>query len=111
MFTLYRLHSDIGKKKIHDFIRHYGDGQIKPFELKPMDMEQYGLITKYAISAYKHKDEYDFYDTESVVSDFLNNVKKRFVSNNDVIIKVGFTIETIQPSPEEIDAPIMNSRY
>ena len=40
MFTLYRRHSDIGRKKIHDFIRHYGDGQIKPFELKPMDMEQ-----------------------------------------------------------------------
>ena len=39
------------EKKIHDFIRYYEDGQIKPFELKPMDMEQYGLITKYAISA------------------------------------------------------------
>ena len=49
-----------------------------------MDMEQDGLITKYAISAYKHKDEYDFYDAESVVTDFLSNVKSRFVTNNDV---------------------------
>ena len=49
-----------------------------------MDMEQYGLITKYAISAFKHKDEYDFYDAESVVTDFLSNVKNRFVTNNDV---------------------------
>ena len=26
-------------KKIHDILRHYKDGQVKPFELKPMDME------------------------------------------------------------------------
>ena len=76
-----------------------------------MDMEQYGLITKYAISTYKHKDECDFYDTESVVTDFLGNVKNRFVANNGVIIKVGFTIENIQPSPEEIGTPIINSIY
>ena len=59
---LYRLHTNIGRKNIHDFIRHYEDVQVKPFEPKPMDMEQYGLITKYA---YKHKDECDFYDAES----------------------------------------------
>ena len=40
-------------------------------------MEQYGLITKYAISEYKHKDEYDFYEPESVVTDFLSYVKNR----------------------------------
>ena len=74
-------------------------------------MEQYGLITKYAISAYKHKDEYDFYDAESIVTDFLSNVRYKFVANNDEIIKVEFTIENIQPSSEEIDAPIINSRY
>ena len=84
---------------------------MKPFELKPMDMEKYGLITKYAISTYKHRNEYDFYDAESVVTDFLNNVKNRFVANNNVIIKVGFTIENIQPLPREIGTPIINSRY
>ena len=76
-----------------------------------MDIEQDVLITKYAISEYKHRDEYDFYDAESVVSDFLNNVKKRFFADNDVIVKVGFTIENIQPSPGEIGMPIVNSRY
>ena len=45
------------------------------------------------------------------MTDFLSNVKNRFVANNDVIIKVGFTIENIQPSPEEIGTPIINSRY
>ena len=54
------------KKKIHDFVRHYEDGQVQPFDLTPMDMEQYGLLTKYGNSAYKRKDEYDFYDAESV---------------------------------------------
>ena len=33
------------------------------------------------------------------------------MANNDVIIKVVFTIENIQPSPEEIGAAIINSRY
>ena len=111
MVTLYRLYNEIIRKKIHDFIRHYEDGQVKPFEVEPMDIEQYGLITKYAISAYKRKDEYDFYDAESVVNNFLKNVKDRFVANNDVIVKIGFIIENIQPSPEEIGAPIINSRY
>ena len=105
---LYRLHTDIGRKNIDNFIRHYEDVQVRLFEPKPMDMEQYGLITKYA---YKHKDEYDFYNAERVVTDFLSNVKNRFVTNNDVIIKVGFTIENIQPSPEEIGSPINDSRY
>ena len=76
-----------------------------------MDMEQYRLITKYGISTYKPKDEYDIYDAESVVTDFLSNVKNRFVANNDVIIKVGFTIENIQLLLEEIGTPIINSRY
>ena len=77
MLTLYRLHSDIGKK-YYNFIRHYEDGQVKHFELKSMDMEQYRLITKYVVSAYKHNDEHDFYVVESVMTDFLNNVKTRF---------------------------------
>ena len=67
------------EKKFHDFIRHYEDGQMKLSELKPMDIEQHGLITKYGISVYRHNDKYDFYDAESVVSDFLRNVKNRFV--------------------------------
>ena len=77
MLTLYRLHSVIGKK-YYNFIRHYEDGQVKHFELKPMDMEQYRLITKYVVSAYKHNDEHDFHVVESVMTDFLNNVKTRF---------------------------------
>ena len=43
-----------------------------------MDMEQCKLITKYVVSAYKHNDEHDFYVVESVMTDFLNNVKTRF---------------------------------
>ena len=45
------------------------------------------------------------------MTDFLSNVKNRFVSNNDFIIKVVFTIENIQPSPEEIRRLIINARY
>ena len=63
-------------KKYYNFIRHYEDGQVKHFQLN--SMEQYRLITKYVVSAYKHNDEYDFYVVESVVTDFLSNVKTRF---------------------------------
>ena len=45
------------------------------------------------------------------MNDFLKNVKNRFVPNNDVIIKVGFTIENFQLALEEIGTPIINSRY
>ena len=45
------------------------------------------------------------------MTDFVSNVKNRFVASNGVIIKVGFTIENIQPSPDEISTPIINSRY
>ena len=45
------------------------------------------------------------------MTDFLSNVKNRFVANNDFIIKVVFTIENIQPSPEEIRRLIINARY
>ena len=70
------------EKKVHDFIRHYDDGKSKPFELQTMDVEKYGLITKCGISVYRHKYEYDFYDAESAVNDFLRNVKNRFVPND-----------------------------
>ena len=45
------------------------------------------------------------------MNDNLKKVKNRFLANNNVIIKVGFTLKNIQPSPEEIGAPIIDSRY
>lgn len=52
-----------------------------------------------------------FMTQKVVVNDFLNNVKNEFVANSDSMIKVELTIENIQPSPEEIGTPIINSRY
>ena len=57
------LIATLEEKKIHNFIRHYEDRQVKLFELTPMDMEEYAIMAKYATSTYKHKDEYDFYDS------------------------------------------------
>ena len=92
-------------KTSHDFIKHYKDGQVKPFEQESIDIERGGLITKYEISADKHGHEYDFQSAESAVdNDFLRNVKNRFVLNNDLITKVGFSIGSYQPAPQENDA-------
>ena len=62
------------QKKVHNFIRHYEDRQFNSFELKTMDIEQYGLITKYDILVYKHKDEYDFYDAEKIASNLIKTL-------------------------------------
>ena len=62
------------QKKVLNFIRHYEDRQFNSFELKTMDIEQYGLITKYDILVYKHKDEYDFYDAEKIASNLIKTL-------------------------------------
>ena len=56
--------------------------------------------------------DYDFYNAEKLVNDFLLNVKKRVGrSGNDFFIKCGFSLENVQPSPFENEQPITNSRY
>ena len=57
------LIATLEEKKIHNFIRHYEDRQVKLFELPPMDTEEYAIIAKHATSTCKQKDEYDFYDS------------------------------------------------
>ena len=56
--------------------------------------------------------DYDFYDSEKLVDDFLLNVKNEVGgSNNDFFIKHVFSLKNIQPSPFESEQPIKNSRY
>ena len=56
--------------------------------------------------------DYDFYDLEKLVEDFLLNVKNRVgKTNKDFLMKCSFSLENIQPSPFENEQPIKNSRY
>ena len=61
----------------HNFLKHYSDGEKKPAEYKTIDIIK-KKTTIYQISFEKHSNEYDFFNAEEVVDDFLFNVKNLF---------------------------------
>ena len=62
-------------KSIHEFVRHYTDGNQELPENKPVNVEENKLFTKYSIDVKKFGSVYDFYNSEKVISDFLSNVR------------------------------------
>ena len=70
-------------------------------------------IQRYEITFAQHLQGHDFYNSEKLVDDFLLNVKSRIrrSAECDFIIKWGFSLENVQPSPFKNKAPIVNSRY
>ena len=98
-------------KKVHNFLKHYPDGKTKPFEDKPTEIKEIGDLKSYEISYNKHCESYDFSNADELVDEFLKNVKVRFKSSGNVIIKCGFTIESIQPAPTDFEVPLLTVRY
>ena len=82
----------------HDFLKHYEQGQDTVFEDKPLDIINNHQILKYKISAKKFGKYYNFYNSEGVVDDFLNNVRNKFRPSGSVLIKCEFIIENVQPA-------------
>ena len=85
----------------HNFLKHYLDGEKNPADYKPIDIIRKRDITIYEISFDKHSKEYDFFNSEEVVDDFLFNVKNLFESSFMVFFKADFAIENIQSAPEQ----------
>ena len=83
----------------HNFLKHYLDDERKPAEFKPIDIIKKQDITLYQISFEKYSDEYDFYNAEEVVDDFLFNVKRVFKPSNNVLFKGDFSIGNIPSAP------------
>ena len=84
-------------KLYHDFLKHYGDGK-NVIEEKAVLVSNIGKITKFRISYEKHSSYYDFYNSESIVNEFLFNVKNKIQrSDVDFLIRSGFYLENIQP--------------
>ena len=79
----------------HDFLEHYEQGQDSIFEDKPLEIKNNNQILKYEISVKKFSEYYDFYNSEELVNDFLNNVRSKFRLSGPVLIKCGFIIENI----------------
>ena len=68
-------------------------------------------LTIYPIEFQKHRDFYDFFNSEQYVEDFLRNVRYKFKPGGKKWVKCLFTIENIQISPYQDLRPIINSRY
>ena len=84
-------------KLYHDFLKHYSDGK-NVIEEKAVHVSNIGKITKFKISYEKHSSYYDFYNSESIVNEFLFNVKNKIQrSDVDFLIRSGFYLENIQP--------------
>ena len=96
----------------HNFLAHHGAGR-DVFEEKPVNYTHLGEIQKYEIMFVQHSQDYDFYNSEKLVDDFLLNVMSRIrrSAEGDFIIKCGFSLENVRPAPFENKAPIVNSRY
>ena len=96
-------------KAVHNFLEHYEDGKSIPFEEKPI--LKLPALTIYSVEYSKHKDSYNFYNSEVCVDDFLRNVKYRLKSGSKKWIKCSFTIDNIQNAQHQGLRSILNSRY
>ena len=95
---------------VHNFFKHHDEGRDIPFEDKPIEILRFPRLTIYS-NFKKHKDFYDFFNSEIVDDDFLRNVKYKFKPGGKKWIKGSFTVENIQNLPYQDLKPITNSRY
>ena len=84
---------------------HYGAGRDADEE-KPVNSVRIGEMQKYEITFAQHSQDYDFYNSEKLVDNFLLNVKHRVLvwrsnttGNGNFNIICGSSIENKQLSP------------
>ena len=99
-------------KLFHDFLKHYNQGKDNIVEEKPLTVTKIGKITKFEINYQNYSSFYNFHNSESVVDEFLFNVKNRIQrSNAEFFIRSGFSLENVQSALDEYNEPLKNSRY
>ena len=100
-------------KKSHDFLKHYKNGRDVNFIEKPISVVEIGSsIKKYEIKYNEHSDFYDFFNAEQVVDEFLTNVRRKIKRSNEYfLIRGGFSIEHFQPTLDNYNEPLKNTRY
>ena len=79
-----------------DFLKHHSDGK-NIVEEKSVIVTNIGKVTKFGINYQDHSTFYDFYNSESIVDQFLFNVKNK--------------IQNIQSAVDDFNEPLKNSRY
>ena len=98
-------------KSYHDFLKHYSSGK-NVIEEKPLTVTSIGNVTKFEISYQEHSAHYDFYNSESLVDEFLFNVKTQIRrSDTGFLVRCGFSLENIQPPIGDYNHPLKVSRY
>ena len=63
-------------KTYHDVLVHYDTGK-NVFEENPINYPNFGEIRKYEITFTQYSDDYDFFNAEKLVDEYLLNVKNR----------------------------------
>ena len=98
-------------KLFHDFLKCYSDGKNIVVE-KPVIVTNIGKVTKFEINYQDHSTFYDFHNSESIVDEFLFDVKNKIQrSNVNFLIRSGFSLENIQSAVDDFNEPLKNSRY
>ena len=102
----------VSNRKEHEFVRHYGKGIQSANGEKPLNYVNMGDIEIYEIKFSEHKNDYDFFNSEELVEEFLTIVRERFRDRSigkRVVVESGFSIENVQHV--EGFSPISDVRY
>ena len=107
-------------KSHHDFLKHYGKGLTidgddnvnDDNDDRPVNISNVGDIKKIEITFKDHSSYYDFFDSVAVVDSFLAQGKRLIQRyDNDVLIRVGFSIENVQQALDNYSEPLVQTRY
>ena len=104
-------------KPYHDFLQRYGkgfavNGSDDNDTTKPVNVSTVGDIKKIEITFKEHSSHYDFFDSAAVVDSFLaqcNRLIQRY--DNNVLLRVGFSIENVQQPLDNYSQPLSSNRY
>ena len=99
------------QKAFHSFLKHYKDGKSIPIEEKPLDILKLAALTIYSIGFRKHRNFFDFYNSELCVDDFLRNIRYRYKAGSKKWFKCSLVIKNIQKPLYPGLQPIINSGY
>ena len=101
----------------HDFLKHYErglsiDGDGNGNDNRPVTITNAGDVKKFEITFKEHSSYYDFFDSVAVVDSFLAQIKKLVQRyDNDVLIRMGFSIENVQQALDNYSEPLVQTRY
>ena len=99
-------------RNYHNFLNHYKDGKDIEEE-KPISVVEIGNnIRKFEIKYSEHSDFYDFHNAEKLVDEFLKVVSRRIKRSNEYfLIRGGFSIENFQPTLDNYNETLKNTKY